>query len=149
MTAGETVQLMWANQYVGIQFEPNGRERPRLDCWGLYRLVLLEQLGIELPLWSIVNADDLRAVFRVIGDERTNEQWHHVEERDVQDLDLVLMRGFFGGGDKPLHSGPLHVGCYVHPWRVLHIERRCNSVLTRFQNMRPRILGLYRHEAAQ
>lgn len=43
----------WANDYVGIPYVVNGRDRTGLDCWGLLILAFREQRGIELPDWRV------------------------------------------------------------------------------------------------
>lgn len=48
----------WATHYVGLPYLAGGRDRAGLDCWGLLRLVYLEQRGIELPQLPGVYVDD-------------------------------------------------------------------------------------------
>lgn len=40
---------IWAGRYIGLPFTEHGRDRGGIDCWGLARLVLLEQFDISLP----------------------------------------------------------------------------------------------------
>lgn len=40
---------IWAGRYIGRPFTEHGRDRGGIDCWGLARLVLLEQFDISLP----------------------------------------------------------------------------------------------------
>lgn len=46
--------LEWINDYIGVPYRPNGRERDGWDCWGLVLAVYRERLGLELPdyRWS-------------------------------------------------------------------------------------------------
>jgi len=39
----------WSEQYIGIPFMMHGRSIKAADCWGLARIVLMEQFGIFLP----------------------------------------------------------------------------------------------------
>jgi len=41
--------MRWAGEFVKIPFLINGRSKSGCDCWGLYRLIVLERSGVELP----------------------------------------------------------------------------------------------------
>jgi cell wall-associated NlpC family hydrolase len=42
----------WINDYVGVPYVPNGRNRSGWDCWGLVLAVYRDRLGVELPDWQ-------------------------------------------------------------------------------------------------
>lgn len=47
--------MSFAHEYGGIPYEDGGRTRAGADCWGLVRLVLLEQFGVPwLAEWGDV-----------------------------------------------------------------------------------------------
>ena len=53
----------WAGLYIGIPFKSGGRDKSGLDCYGLVRLVYIEQFDATLP--------DLRDLYKNALD--TNE----------------------------------------------------------------------------
>lgn len=134
--------MSWANAYAGLPFLAGGRGHAGLDCWGLYRLVLTERAGVMLPAWDMVAWDDLRAVYRAMRAEADGEAWRKVET--PSSLDLVLMRGHFETGDGNLRGGPVHVGCFVEPGLVLHIEEGIDAMIVPLASVAWRVLGFYR-----
>lgn len=134
--------MSWANAYAGIPFTPRGRSRQGCDCWGLYRLVLMERARITLPAWDTIAWDDLRSVYRTMRAEADDEAWLRVET--PRSLDLVLMRGHFEAGDGRLRGGPVHVGCFVEPVFVLHSEKGADAMIVEIKSLAWRIAGYYR-----
>lgn len=133
--------MHWTNDYIGLPFKPHGRLRSEgLDCWGLYRLVLLERHGLSLPLWDTVSPDDHAVVGALLEREAATPEWRQVHPAEADDGDCILMRGYVNG-----HVGPLHVGCFVQPMRCLHVEIATASVCVSWQHVNHRLLGIYRH----
>lgn len=80
--------MHWAAGYIGIPYVRGGEARDGADCWGLVRLVLREQCGLDMPAISVgeaVNARAIRAAF--VG-------WARVEKPRA--FDVVTMRDPFG-----------------------------------------------------
>jgi cell wall-associated NlpC family hydrolase len=139
--------MSWANGFAGIPYEPQGRTQAGCDCWGLYRLAVQDRTGISLPLWDTIDPRDGRAVARTLTGERCGEDWLPVD--DPRDGDLVLLRGAYAAGDGQLRGGPVHVGCFVAPAAVLHVEEGIDAVIVpvTHPSVRQRILGYYRHRS--
>jgi cell wall-associated NlpC family hydrolase len=111
----------WANAYVGIPFRERGRDRSGLDCWGLVRLVLEEQRGIEVPSFAAdYTGKDGREIAELIAVNRG--MGSEIPSGDEQPFDLVLFRMPCAGG-----LLPWHVGIVVEPGRVLHTTRYLGS----------------------
>ncbi len=131
---------LWAEPYIGIPFFYGGRTREDgLDCWGLVRLIYRDIVGIDLPEYGEVSADDLRAVARTVGVKRDAEPWSMVLEPAT--YDIVVM----GLHNKRI---PAHVGLMVDENTMIHAEQSSHSCLVRLDNMtvRERVLGFRRHK---
>lgn len=104
---------MWADDYVGLPFKSFGRTRDGLDCWGLVRLVLIEQTGIIYP--SYLNEDPKGwSIIHHANPYRT------VKEPKVLDVAIINVEAMSKG---QWVLAPIHVGIFVTPTQVLHIER--------------------------
>lgn len=145
MSAGSGASALWTNNFVGIPFVNRGRTRkPGLDCWGLYRLVMAERAGIELPSWDAIDALDMPTVSTTIGLESTRPEWREVPLGEARDLDCVLMKGFLNG-----RSGSWHVGCYVSGKRCLHVEKATAAVVSGWFWIAPRLVSIHRHKGLE
>jgi len=58
----------WVNDYIGLPYRLNGRERDGLDCWGLISLVWREKRGIQIPDFQAPHDADLLAVMQAVAD---------------------------------------------------------------------------------
>jgi len=63
-----TGDLAWINDYIGLPYRVNGRDRSGVDCYGLILLVARDRLGVELPDWQMTTVGDLAEVSRALAD---------------------------------------------------------------------------------
>ena len=127
----------WWNDYVGIPFVKHGRDRSGCDCWGLARLVALEQSGKALPSWA-----------------------GECEPSDTKDAAGAISAHLSGFGEVPVHEAregdmilftvgghPCHIGTVTEPGYMLHIQRGVDASVESYRKPRwaKRIDGVYRH----
>ena len=128
---------MWTDEYIGLPFLHNGRDRNGLDCWGLIQLVYQEKLGIELPTYGGIYKDSSPQTMREIGIamDRERERWRAVSQ--PKDYDVVLL--------KIAGKLPTHVGVVSGKF-FLHIMSGTESIIERMDNLMwaHRISGVYR-----
>lgn len=137
--AGVVSVTQWASRYVGIPFVDGGRTIDGCDCWGLFRMVYAERLGIHLPSYGDTSANDLAAVTEAMAaGVAASERWHEVAV--PRELDGVLMRSY-GARE------PGHVGIVIGAAQLLHVEYKTQSVIVPLDHysVRARILSFWRH----
>jgi cell wall-associated NlpC family hydrolase len=130
----------WAAQYVGLRFKANGRcrEDGGIDCYGLVRLVLLEQYGIELPRYD---GSHTGPVWEPIVDavDRGLVDWEPLKPGEARIGDGLVVR---------LRGLPLHVGVVVDmaPLTMLHCYDGVDACCQRLDGplWKPRVIGAYR-----
>lgn len=141
---------MWTDDYLRLRFAKGGRERPAVDCWGLYRLIVGERKGVWLSEFSGVE-EGLKAA-HALSDERDGGDWHPIPGGMEQEADLVLMTGIIGEGRHTV-CVPFHVGYVTSLGRMLHVQDgsgvfhhafRDTPRSTIFPTLRGRVLGIYR-----
>lgn len=123
--------------YVGIPYLDRGRTIAGCDCYGLLRLVLLEQRGVELPAFSdlYVTSADRHAIACLL--EGGLEQWDRIAPGKERPFDGVLMR----------HGRDIrHIGLVVEPGRLLHVDQGTGSRIERYSSppLSHRLVGFYR-----
>lgn len=131
---------MNVGNYLGIPFVEHGRNRCGADCWGLARMVLQEQFGIELPLLSYPSSFDVfyNGWLFQQNDLEFRKHWQKVE--CPQEGDIVVLR---------VLGHPAHVGLMVDGTQFLHTEKGINSAVEDIKNSKwvNRIDSFWRHES--
>lgn len=149
--ANPTLPPDWVGEYIGLPWKEQGRDRNGLDCWGLLRLVLSERHGIEIPEWGGVGYQGRDNKRREASERRELGRFMKAHAQDWTEITVPAARG---GDGLLMRSGrhPIHVGVFVGPMWLLHIESKADSVLVDLtsnsllcQNIRNRIIGAYRH----
>lgn len=121
--------------YLGIPYADNGRDRSGIDCWGLVRLWLKEQQGIDLPSFANEYAGSQDpALEELVARER--EGW--VRVLAPMPGDVVLFR---------ILGRQWHVGVVVAPGKFLHAREGQDSVVEGLDSpkWRHRVSGYYRY----
>lgn len=123
----------WSSQYVGIPYLENGYDRRGCSCWGLVRLVLIEQFGVILPRHDQADIYDVD---------------NFVTGYDPVALEKVQPGHVFHcwGIDSSGHRSPTHAGIAVGGGKMLHTEAGTGAIVERIASKRAawRIIGAYR-----
>jgi cell wall-associated NlpC family hydrolase len=130
----------WSAAYVGLPWLDGGRTPRGVDCWGLVRLVLCRERGLELPGYGETSARQLIAVARAISAGKDGEDWREVPNGLQRAFDVCVMRltgrGAIG-----------HVGVMVDAAHVLHVEAASDAAIVPLAHftIRERIACFRRH----
>lgn len=124
------------NPYIGMPFEPKGRDRGGADCWGLVWLICADH-GIGIPSYAdLYDAPlDRRQIAALVALEC--EGWQQVFDTP-RPLDVITLR---------VMGQPWHVGVVVRPVVMLHILESIEACLERYDGMvwRDRVEGFFRY----
>lgn len=129
---------MWTDDYIGIPFLPDGRDRDGLDCYGLVCLVYRDRLGVDLPgirgIYSRNTAGCLKRVARAMAEEKL--KWRKVEVPAPYDV-VMLRTGEYAW----------HVGLVIDKRRMLHVLEGTDTMIDEYAGLewRHRIEGFYRY----
>ena len=115
----------WAKKYVGIPFVTSGRDMSGCDCYGLVRMILMNEYGFDLPMLlgdysNALNIAETKWLFMqnvpILCGEKINEP----EEKAV-----ALMR--FGGR-------LCHIGLYAGDGCIIHSRHKVGVVIERLSS---------------
>lgn len=123
--------MIRTEDYLRLGFLKGGRERPAVDCWGLYRLIVGEVRGIWLSEFE-GHEEPLR-IARTAAREASGNGWVSVPAGEEQPFDAVLMTGLLGDGRGTL-AAPIHVGCVLDAGRMIDIEEVGGVMVRTFRN---------------
>lgn len=142
--------MIRVEDYLRLRFAKGGRERPAVDCWGLYRLIVREGRGVWLAEFE--GHDEPLRIARTAEREAAAGGWMKVQPGDERAFDAVLMTGLLGEGRSTL-SAPIHIGCVVAPGKLIDIEEtgevkvrafRTTSKLSARPEVANRVVGIFR-----
>lgn len=108
--------MHWADKFVGIPFCLDGRDpKVGLDCFGLVRAAVKEVIGIELSDYEYAPPS---AIMKEIKKHK------FVDTPEANDIAVIYedYKSSFGW-----KQAPIHLGIFVNPKSILHIERDCLS----------------------
>lgn len=134
-----TLPKNWTDQYVGLPFLLNGRDRQGVDCYGLIHLVYKEIHGIDLLPYQIFK-DKTPATFLEIEKAMQLERDNWKRAYTIKQFDMVQLRT----GRHAFHVGlALGRGCLM-----MHVEEGINVVIESLNSplWRHRIEWIYRHK---
>lgn len=125
------------NQFLTIPYVNKGRAMDGADCWGLVRLIYKDHLGILLPSYEGVDAENEEETTGMILRGRESGDWVEIGFPDRQPYDLVLMQ---------CRGTPWHIGLTVDPFNFIHAHpiRGMNLCPFSDKSWSRRRLGLYR-----
>jgi cell wall-associated NlpC family hydrolase len=128
----------WFEKYVGLPFVDGGRDFNGVDCWGLVRLVLRTECGIEVPSYGETSAIDLAAVAGIVAHESALDPWLPVNG-NVRPFDVAVMYR---------RHAPIHVGIMATDRLLLHVEAKILTALVDLHSphIRFRYPKLFRHK---
>ena len=112
--------MSWTAKYIGLPFVHCGRDFKGVDCWGLCRLVLQEECGIDVPTYGDISADDLARIAKVMQADTFGDPWVEVAPSAVCAFDVVVLHR---------RKDPFHVGIMASPTHIMHIEEHISAVL--------------------
>src|SRR5580704_13710594 len=108
-------------KYIGIPFKDEGSNFDGCNCWGLVRLVLIQEAGIAVPAYGDISAADLLKAARQIGRDSSTAPWIRVDV--PQAFDVCLMTAKEGA-----HRVIGHIGIMTSPTHVLHVWEATHAV---------------------
>lgn len=136
----------WVADYIGIPFLDYGRTRIGADCWGLARMIWLDQIGLQLPELN-VNPNRGDECQKVIAENI--HEWTPIEPGTETQYDGVIMTGCYGEG-RGMKRAAMHVGVVVAPGILIHTtEEVGSSSLLRYRERQAGhdIVSFYRHRS--
>lgn len=132
----------WVLQYMRLRFTPNGRMRDTgVDCYGLVRLILMEQCGFSLPAYDLHydGQDSDQVCGAHVQHVVSQPEWRQVST--PRQFDVALLMGPGGNAS--------HCGLYCTTSRIIHITKHTGVVVERANAMKASgpVMGHIRYEA--
>jgi cell wall-associated NlpC family hydrolase len=127
----------WVKKYIGVPFVSNGRAKDGCDCYGLSRLVLLNEYGVQLPELSddYTDALNLAETARLFAEHLPTLAVEKIPEQEERAVVVITE-----------HGRPVHIGVVAGGGYILHTGIKTGAVCQRATHpgLRGRIEGYYR-----
>lgn len=134
------------DKYIGLEYVHQGRDFNGVDCYGLVRLVYKEELGIYLPNdfeytfdWRREGCDHIVEGLHKLVDGHSIVEVPKPYLYSIKPYDGVIL----------YHTGRLkiadHMGIYLGDNKLLHINSKIKSMISRFDRWEHRIHGVFRY----
>lgn len=135
----------WHSKYIGIPYKWEGRDQGGCDCYGLCRLIYMEEYGILLPAYEGYNPPDEKE--RAIVASVIFREMAKLDEFDRVDPPPKIGDGFIFR----IGALPVHCGIYVGEEWMINIQKGTDACLSRYKGPKwaSRLEGIYRHRSLQ
>lgn len=134
----------WAARYVGIPFRTDGADFAGCNCWGLVRLVLACEVGIAVPRYAGLTAEDLRGAAQAFlaGARHDGAPFLPVVGPPAM-FDVALMHAL----DDKSRRLPSHCGIMLGARHLLHVAAAHDAAIVPIDDplIQHKIIGFFRH----
>lgn len=126
-------------KYIGIPYVAKARSETASDCWGLLCMFYKNELGIDLPAYTVEydteTPEGFKQLAEVVATGCLDSQWEKVTELQFGDVLLFRVQGF-----------PIHCGVFLETDEFLHAFHGRDSCIERLSSMTwsKRFDGAYR-----
>ena len=124
------------SRYVGIPWRWGGYDTDGTFCWGLLWLVQKEVFGRTLPKLDMAMrstlCNDLDIAYQWLTGQVGGPRLRAVDHSEAMAGDALTMHGDITRN----RFRSVHVGCYVSPTEVLHIEEGGSSMIEKTHSKR-------------
>lgn len=128
------------DNYIGIPYKKNGRDKSGLDCYGLGILLYKDVFEIDLEEVSFINKEIISP--GLINKEFLKKSllWDRVF--DLKKFDLLAYDTVHIKNKKTVS----HVAFYVGSERIMHVNESIGSVvIQKMHSYGHELIGIYRH----
>ena len=133
--------MSWVDKYTGIDFVSNGRDKIGCDCYGLVRMIVKEENGLEMESFQseYYDANHLEGAQDTL--KRHLGIAKPIEVFEVKPTDIIVFK---------IRGMVCHLGVVVDPKKgtFIHTMRGTNSHIGnyKYSTYKNRVEGFYRYE---
>ena len=130
--------MVWQNKYERVPFKEKGRDLSGCDCWGLVRIILKEECGIDVPSYveAYETTNDRDTLNALISDE-SGQYWQEIPKGQEKPFDVVVLK---------MRGVPMHVGIVIGAGKMIHCARGVGTAIERYRSIKwqDNVTGFFR-----